>query len=61
MLKYVWHERMKSNGSSSKLEVPDGGALIPLKVEMKEIGFPPGIWKILLGDGFVCEKVMERV
>lgn len=50
------HERMQSIGSSSELEMPDGGALIPLKVEIKEIGFPPGIWKILLGDGVVCEK-----
>lgn len=49
-------ERMQSNGSSSELEMPDGGALIPLKVEIKEIGVPPGIWKILLGDGVVCEK-----
>ena len=23
--------------------------------------FPPGIWKILLGDGVVCEKAMYRV
>lgn len=34
---------MKSSGSSSELEVPDGGAVIPLKVEIKELGFPPGI------------------
>ena len=41
--------------------MPDGGALTPLKVEITEIGFPPGIWKILLGDGVVCEKAMQRV
>lgn len=54
-------ERMKSSELSSELEVPDGGALIPLKIEIKKIGFPPGIWKILLGDGVVCEKDLERV
>lgn len=38
-------------GSSSELEMPDGGAPTPLKVEIEEIDFPPGIWKILLGVG----------
>lgn len=42
---------MMSRGSSSELEMPDGGAPTPLKVEIEETGFPPGIWKILLGAG----------
>uniref|UniRef100_A0A4W2ELR5 Receptor-type tyrosine-protein phosphatase U n=1 Tax=Bos indicus x Bos taurus TaxID=30522 RepID=A0A4W2ELR5_BOBOX len=51
-----------SRGSSSELEMPDGGAPTPLKVEIEEVGFPPGIWKILLGgDGIVCKGHTESV
>ena len=53
---------MTSRGSSSELEMPDGGAPTPLKVEIEEIGFPPGIWKILLVGGMVLyEKATQRV
>ena len=53
---------MMSRGSSSELEMPDGGAPTPLKVEIEEVGFPPGIWKILLGgDGIVCKGHTESV
>lgn len=52
---------MMSRGSSSELEMPDGGAPTPLKVEIEEVGFPPGIWKILLGGMVLYAKATQRV
>ena len=52
---------MMSRGSSSELEMPDGGAPTPLKVEIEDVGFPPGIWKILLGGMVSYAKATQRV
>lgn len=54
---------MRSSGSSSELEKPDGGALTPLKVEIKEFGFPSRNLENSAGEsgGVVCEKATYRV